>query len=218
MSRQSLPRKAASAVSRYLRAHPEEFVRAAKNVAELQVGVPLPAIRWLIRELGGKKTPRDLVLEARSPGIFVSAKLELMKTELAASAVLLIENVDWTSDALLVDLRITDLKLQVLDSTALSPIAALLRSGALDLSRPGDLVSYLPKGSPILLEAKGDRFKLDLLRHPKLSAAKARKIVSILAPLVSVRAIRTRDDHLDVKLAPLPQGAREALESLKKLF
>lgn len=218
MDRRSLPKKAFQAVGRYIRRHPEEVLRSVRNAASLKLGVPLPAIRWLIRELGGEKVPSNLVIEARSAGFFLSAHVDLMKTPLSASAEVLVENVDFTSDAWLVDLRIQNLQLEVLDSTVLTPIAALLRSGALDLSRPGDLISYMPRTSPILVRAEGNRFRLDLLQHPKLADEKIRKIVSAILPLVSVSHVQTADDHLDIAFSPLPQGAREALEQWRKLF
>lgn len=218
MSRASLPKKAAQAVGQYLRKHPEEVVRAAKNAASLKLGVPLAAVRWVIRELGGKKTPRNLVIEARSPGIFVSASLELMKTEVQASTTILIEEVDLRQDALLLVVRLTDVRLSVPESSAATPIAALLRAGALDLSRPGDLVSYLPSRPPVLVEAKGDRFQLDLLRLPSLSKDKARKIVAALTPLVGIATVRGTEDHIDIELDPLPRGAKDAFEQWKRLF
>jgi len=213
-----LTKKAAQAVGSYLKNHPEELVRAAKNVAALKVGLPLAAVRWLIRELGGPKTPKDLHIEAREPGVFVGASLQLMKTDLRVSTTVLIEDIDFRPDALILHVRLRDLDLQVAPSSAATPIAALLRSGALNLSRPGDLVSYLPQRPAFLIEAKGDKFQLDLLKLPSLSQERARKIVAALAPLVGVTAIRTADDHIDVALDPLPGGAKDAFERLKRLF
>ncbi len=214
----SLPKKAAQAVGSYLKSHPEEVLRAARNAASLKLGLPLAAVRWLVRELGGSKMPRNLVLEARSPGIFVSASVELMKTDLEISTTVLIEEIDFRQDALLLNVRLRDLELEVAESSAATPIAALLRSGALNLSRPGDLVSYLPKQPPFLLEAKGDRFQLDLLKLPSLSKERARRIVAALTPLVGVSTVRSADDHIDIAFQPLPEGAMSAFERLKKLF
>lgn len=218
MRSSSLTRKAAQAVGSYLRQHPEELVRAAKNVASLKVGFPLAAVRWLIRELGGKKTPKDLRIEAREPGVFVSASLELMKTDLSVSTTVLVEEIIVRQDVLMLNIRLRDLDLQVAPTSAATPIAALLRSGALNLSRPGDLVSYLPQRPAFLVEAKGDRFQLDLLKLPNLPQERARKILAALAPLVGVTTIRTADDHIDVALDPLPGGAKDAFERLKRLF
>lgn len=215
----SLPKKLALAAGRYLREHPEALVRAAKSAARLELGVPLPLLRVMLAELLGNKAPREWTLESRSPGFFLSAVLDLMKTPLRASAVVTVEGIDFTKEALFLDLRVTGLQLEVLDENSSTPIAALLRSGALDLTRPGDLVSYLPKGSPILVEAKGNRFRLDLLKHPKLTEERARAIVTYLTPLVSLATVRgTTDDHLDLGFRPFPQGAKEALMEWKRIF
>ncbi len=57
----------------------------------------------------------------------------------------------------------------MLDETSESPVAALLRSGALDLSKPGNLAAYMPKRPAMLVAAKDDRVTLDLMRHPKFA-------------------------------------------------
>ena len=57
-------------------------------------------------------------------------------------------------------LRVRDIRLDLV-TDAESPVAALLKSGALDLSRPGDLVKFLPNRSPALVEAEGDRIVVD---------------------------------------------------------
>jgi hypothetical protein len=116
-----------------------------------------------------------------------------------------------------VEVRLLDVRLKVLDDSSETPIAALLRSGALDLSRPGDLVSYMPKRPPFLISAEKDRIVLDLMRHPKLSAESARRIVQLLLPFVSIDAVRTADEHLDVAFRAFPEGAGEAIAQLKAL-
>jgi hypothetical protein len=214
----SLPKKAAQAASNYLKTHPEEVLRAAKNATALKVGVPLSAVRWLIRELWSKKAPRDLRIEARAPGVFVSGIVELLKTDVRFSTTLLFERVDFRPEALLLTVRLANLELGVVDPNAASPIAALLKSGALNTSRPGDLVSYLPSPPPFLLEAKGDRFELDLLRLPSLSRGRAKMAVAALTPFIGVSTLHTADDHLDIAFSPLPEGARAAFERLKRMF
>jgi hypothetical protein len=214
----ALPRKAAAAATQYLRRHPEEFLRAAKNVAALKVGVPIAALRFLADELGGRQVPDDLVLEVRSPGLFVQASVELMQTPLLASGTLIVDRVEASVDSLLVDVRIVGLDLKVTDPNVATPVAALLRSGSLDVSRPGDLLSYMPKKPPFILEAKGDRLTLDLLALPALARDPARKIVLAVAALLSIEGIATEDEHVDIELKALPRGAMGAIAELRRLF
>jgi hypothetical protein len=79
-------------------------------------------------------------------------------------------------------------------------------------------MSYMPQRPLILVEAKGDRFTLDLMRHPKLAAEPVRTVLQAVLPLLTVDAIRTEDEHLDVSFSALPLGAGEAVARLRKLL
>lgn len=211
------PKGLVQAAGGYLRKNPGELLRVAKNAVSLKVGLPLVALKYLASELGGAKAPRDLTIEARPPGVHVAASFDLMRTPVRASGTVFVERLDLSAEHLIVELRLLDLRLGVLDDGSDTPIAALLRSGALDLSRPGDLVSYMPKRPPFLISAEKDRVVLDLMRHPKLSAEGARRIVALLLPFVSIDAVRTADEHLDVAFRPFPGGAGEAIAQLKAI-
>lgn len=214
----SLPKKAVRAAGGYLKRHPEELLRAAKNAATMKLGIPVAALLWVARELGGDKVPADLLLEARSPGIYARASFEMMKTPLRGGANIIIESVDVRSDAILIDLRFEDISLEVTRQNVGTPVAALIQSGSLDVSRPGDLLSFMPQRPAMLVEARGNIITIDLMRHPKLSANKAKRLVALIAPLLGVQAIRTDSSHVDVAFSPLPGGAAEAFAQLRKLF
>ncbi len=212
------PKELVQAAGDYLKRHPEELVRAARNAVALRLGVPIAALRWLAGQLRGAKAPRDITIEARPPGIHVAASIDLMKTAIRAAGTVAVESLDLGADSLVVQVRVTDISLTVLDDDADTPIAALLRSGALDLSRPGDLVAYMPKRPAFLVAAEGNRITLDLMKHPELSAEMARRIVSLVAPLVSIDAIRTDDEHLDISFNALPGGVGEVVATLRRLL
>lgn len=218
MGLSSLPKKAAFAAGEYLRRHPEEVLRVAKNALSLKVGLPVAALRWLAQELGGSKLPPDLTFEARNPGLFASASFRLMNTPLKGGATIIVQRVRMSADALLVDVRLDDIQLKVTDPLAGTPVAALLQSGALDLSRPGDLLAYFPKRPEMVVEARANVLTLDLMKHPKLSAERARRLVGVAVALFGVDAIRTEGEHLDVSFSALPAGAAEALNQFKQLF
>ena len=206
------------AAASYLGAHPEELLRFLKNALELRVGVPLQALRWWAGQSNGKRAPKDLEIEARPPGLFVAASFELMATPLRASAVIFVDSVEIKSDALLVALRLAEVKLEVLDPGSETPIAALLRSGALDLSKPGNLAAYMPKRPAVLVDAKDDRIVLDLLRHPKLGNQRVRRVLELLSPVCAVRGIATDVEHVDLALQPFPQGLSEALSAVRDIL
>jgi len=218
MAARSLPKRAFFALGGYLKRHPAEVLRAAKNAATMKFGVPVSALSWLARELGGSKVPDDLILEARSPGIFAQASFTMMNTPLRGGATIIIERVDMRADSLLLDLRLEEIELEVTDPSAGTPVAALLQSGALDLSRPGDLLSYMPKRPPLVVGARENVLTIDLMKHPKLSQAKAKRLVALLVSFVGVETIRTDDEHLDVSFSAFPGGAAEAFEQFKRSF
>jgi hypothetical protein len=214
----SVASRALRAAGLYLKEHPQEIVRVAKQALSLKVGLPLDALRWAIREFSGPDGPKDVVLEARDTGIYLEASVTVMKTPIRATTTLLFEHLDVGPEAIIVDLRLQGLKLRVLDPNAGTPIAALIQSGSLDTSRPGDLLSFIPKKPPLILEARGDRFRLDLMKLPALSRDRAQKLVRALAPLLNIRSVRTGEDHVDIAIVPLPSGPGAAVDGLKTLL
>ncbi|AKT40211.1 hypothetical protein [Chondromyces crocatus] len=203
--------------SDYLKAHPEEIARAVRGALGLRLGVPIDALRYLAREFdGGKKAPRDVVLEAAPPGLRASMTVDVMKTPLRVSLVVFVEELDVQPEAVLIGLRIADLKLDVLSEED-SPLAGLLRSGALDLSKPGNLVNIMPKRPAALVAASDDRVTLDLMKVRKIAANPAvSRTLRIMTPVLGVRALKTKDDHLDLHLRATPAGFRAALEAMRQ--
>ncbi len=201
----------------WLRDHPEELLRVLKGLFGLRAGVPLDALRYLARELGGgKKGPKDVVLEPAPPGLRAQLTVDAMGTPLRVSVVVTVEEIHVTLDEVKFVLRVSDLSLKVLDDAATSPVAALIKSGALDLSKPGNLVSFMPKRPAMLVDAKDDRVTLDLLKMPKIADnPRVRKILAIVTPILGVRAIRTKDDHLDVHFRATPSGVTEAIHAAR---
>jgi hypothetical protein len=200
----------------YLRAHPEEILRAVRGLFGLRVGVPLDALRYFAAELArGSKAPRDVVIGAAPPGLRLEATVRAMGTTLRAKLVVVVEELEVTLAHARVGVRISDLSLAVLDG-ADTPLAGLVKSGALDLSKPGNLVAFMPKRPEALVEAEGDRVVVDLLRVPKIAEnARARRLLAVLTPVVQVAAIRTSDDHLDVHFTATPAGIPEAVAAAR---
>src|SRR5688500_2042740 len=83
-----------SAARDYLRDHPEEILRALKGILGLRMGVPLDALRYLARELaGGKKAPKDVVLDPAPPGLRAQMTVDAMGTPLRVSVVVTVEEI-----------------------------------------------------------------------------------------------------------------------------
>lgn len=212
-------RAIAGAVGSYLKDHPEELWRALRNALALRFGVPLAALRWLAVKGAGKRAPKDVQIEAVPPGVRLSASLDLMGTPVRASAIVFVERVRLNASELCFELRLAEVTLKVTDESSTTPIAALLRSGALDLSKPGNLAAYMPKRPPILVDAKDDRIVIDLMRHPKFANNEsAQRLVRLLAPLITVSGIETAPEHLDVALRPFPDGVAEVIARVRNLL
>ena len=208
-------RRLLGSAKNYLLQHPEELVRASKNALFWRFGVPLDLLRWLAAQMKSPKAPKDLQIEAVPPGVRVGATLDLMGTVVRASGILYIEDVRFNAQELRMELRLADVSLKLLKD-AQTPVATLIKSGALDLSKPGNLVAYMPKRPAFLVEAKDDRVVIDLMKHDAI--ARQNKWVGLVTPFVSVGAIRTDWEHLDVTLRPLQHGFSEAISSVRQRF
>jgi hypothetical protein len=209
--------EALKAAGKYLVEHPEELLRIARNAATLRVGVPLAALRWLAGRGKGRRLPSDVVVEAVPPGIRVAATLDLMGARVRASSLVFVERIRVSPEELRVELRFSETELTLLDDSK-SPLAALIRSGALDLTKLGNLVAVMPKRPEYLVEARGDRVVLDLKRHPALSTQRTDLLLRLITPIVTVTEVGTQPEHLDVKLSLFDEGLQAALNAIRDLL
>ena len=205
-----------SATTGYLRRNPDELVRATLNAGRLRFGVPIAALRWLAGQVKGKKAPKDIELGAVPPALRLMATVNAMGTELRAGANLEIAEIEVGPEVFRVSLRVRDVNLKVLDDSE-TPVATLVKSGALDLSKPGNLVKFIPKRPKAIIDAHDDQIVLDLMLVPALAANKRlRRAMRVVTPLVGIRAIETEGEHLYIALRATPQGLREAIVALRE--
>jgi hypothetical protein len=206
-----------TAVGKYLTAHPDELLRIARNAAALKVGVPLAAFRWLAARGKSQRLPTDVVVEAVPPGLRLGATLELMGAKLRVSSLVFVERVRLSSDELRFELRFSDAEIRLIDESS-SPLAALIRSGALDLTKLGNLIAVMPRRPAFLVEAKGDRVVVDLKRLPVMSTERAELLLRLIIPIVTIKEVSTDTEHLDVKLGVFEEGVRAALEAFREVL
>lgn len=203
----------------YVRKNPDEVVRQAISATGLTFGVPLATLRWFAgnANLGsGKKAPKDVEITSAAPALRFSAIVDAMGTPVRASAAIKIDEVTFSADSVRIAIRLREVKLVLAGEPNESPVATLIQSGALDLSKPGNLVKFLPKKPPAVVEAEGDRIVLDLMKMPKLANdPRVKKILAILSPVLGIRAIETDRDHLWIKLRATPAGLPEAIGKLR---
>lgn len=209
------PRAMMKAAVGYVRKNPDEVVRAAVNATGLRFGVPLASLRWLAEQVQGKKAPRDVEITSTPPALKIAATVDAMGTPIRASAAIKIDEITIAPGTLRVGIRLRDVKLTVTDDSVESPVATLIKSGALDLSKPGNLAKYIPKRPAAIVEAEGDRIVLDLMKVPKLANdARIQKLIGVISPVLGIRAIETDKDHLYVKLRATPAGLPEAIAAV----
>jgi hypothetical protein len=206
-----------NAVVDYVRKNPDELVRAAVNAAGLRFGVPIAALRWLSSQAKlPRKAPRDIEIGSAPPAIRLSLSLDAMGTPIRATGAVRIDEIDLSPQAMRIGLRLSDLKLALLAESE-TPVATLIKSGALDLSKPGNLVKFVPKRPPAIVEADGDRIVIDLMKVPAVADnALLRRALAIVTPVVGIRAVETDGDHLYVALRASPRGLPQAIAALRR--
>ena len=210
------PQETVDAVRSYLRVHPEELGRAVRSALGLRLGVPLAALRWLGQQAERSGKVQDFKIDSVPPGLRLSGDLDAMNTPIRASAIIFVERVVFNDEELTVALRLEEVMLK-LNGESDSPVAALIKSGALDLSNPGTLVNFMPGRSPVLAEANGNRIVLDLMRDPNVGKNPlVRRAVSLLTSFVTLHGVETDTRHLDIAFRALPTGLGGAAQSIRK--
>jgi hypothetical protein len=209
------PRAMLKAAVGYVRKNPDEVVRAAVNATGLRFGVPIATLRWFAGQLKGAKAPKDVEISSAPPALRLSAVVDAMGTPVRASAAIKVDEITITGESLRVGVRLRDVKLSLVGDSD-SPVATLIKSGALDLSKPGNLVKFIPKRPAAVVEADGDRVVVDLMKIPKLANdPRIKKALAVISPVLGIRAIETDRDHLYVKLRATPTGLPEAIGKLR---
>jgi hypothetical protein len=207
---------ALKAVREFLANHPEEIGRAMRNALGLRFGVPLATLRWLGAQAVATGKLKALQIDAKPPGLHITLETDLMQTPIRASFVLYIDRVELSDAQALLALRVEEVHLQV-TGPAETPVAALIKSGALDLSNPGTLAGYLPGRSPVLVEADGSRLVLDFMQEPKLgNNRRVRQALGLLSSLVKIHAIQSDRGHFDVVLRAFPRGVGEVVRAFNQ--
>jgi hypothetical protein len=200
----------------YVRKNPDELLRAAVNAAGLRFGVPLAALRYLSSQAKlPRKAPKDIEIGSAPPAIRLSLTVDAMGTPLRASFAIRVDEIDLSPSAMRIGLRVSEMKLTLLGESD-APVATLIKSGALDLSKPGNLVKFLPKRPPAIVEAEDDRIVLDLMKVPAIAKNwRLKRALAVVTPVMNVRAVETDRDHLYVALKAMPRGLPQAFAALR---
>jgi hypothetical protein len=209
-------RELVNAAVDYIRKNPDELVKAAVNAAGLRFGVPIAALRYLTAQAKlPKKAPKDIDIGSSPPAIRISLSVDAMGTPLRASAAIKVDEIDLSPHSMRIGVKLSDVKLALLGESD-APVATLIKSGALDLSKPGNLVKFLPKRPDAVVEADGDRIVIDLMKVPAVAGnARLKRLLEIITPVINVRAVETDRDHVYIALKASPRGLPRAIAALR---
>jgi len=190
----------------------------ARHALGMRIAVPLDALRWFIANTPpSKKAPQDVTITPRPPAIGIGATVDLMGTTVRAGASIRVDHIEVGEEKFRVSLRLSDVNMKVLGESA-TPVAGLIKSGALDLSKPGNLAKFMPKRPAVLVEAHDDVIVLDLMQNPKIASnERVRGILGTLTPVVQVSGMSTEGDFLILQLRASPFGLPRALNAARQL-
>jgi hypothetical protein len=215
----ALPLRAAlRSAGRFMVRNPTTMLSMARHALGMRIAVPLDSLRWFLANTPpSKKAPQDITITPRPPAIGLGATIDLMGTTVRAGASIRIEKIEVSDHAFKVTLRLSDVTMKVLGES-FTPVAGLIKSGALDLSKPGNLAKFMPKKSPVLVEAHDDILVLDLMQDPKFAQNdKVRGVLGTLTPVVQVSGLSTEGDFLILQLRASPFGIPRALNAARQL-
>ena len=198
--------------------NPTTMLSMARHALGLRVAVPLDALRWFIANTPpSKKAPQDVTITPRPPAIGLGATIDLMGTTVRAGASIRVDQIEISENQFKVTLRLSDVTMKVLGES-FTPVAGLIKSGALDLSKPGNLAAFMPKRPAALVDAKDDRIVLDLMQNPKFAENdRVRGVLGTLTPVAQVSGLSTEGDFLILQLRVSPFGIPRAISAARQL-
>ena len=198
--------------------NPTTMLSMARHALGMRIAVPLDSLRWFIANTPpSKKAPQDITITPRPPAIGIGATIDLMGTTVRAGASIRIDQIEVSDTKFKVTLRLNDVTMKVLGES-FTPVAGLIKSGALDLSKPGNLAKFMPKKPAMLVEAHDDVIVIDLMQNPKFAENdKVRGLLGTLTPVVQVSGLSTEGDFLILQLRASPFGIPRAISAARQL-
>jgi hypothetical protein len=211
-------RSALRSAGRFLMQNPTAALSIARHALGLRIAIPLDALRWFIANTPpSQKAPQDVTISARPPAVQLGATIDLMGTTVRAQADIRVDQILVGPEQLRVQIRLSNVTMKVLGEST-TPVAGLLRSGALDLSKPGNLANFMPKKPPVLVEAHDDLIVVDLMKDAKIrDNEKVHQVLSTLTPVVNVAGLSTDGDFLVIQIRATPLGVPRAINAARAL-
>lgn len=152
--------------------------------------LPLDAIRFFLEKgLHDVTMIEDWSLQAKPPGLLLRAKLSIMENHVQVSVVVSIVEIKWTEQCFRIRVQADEVHVHAPSDSPIHSMLALV-----DLTKPGDLIAWLPSAVPGLVEGTGNQVVFDLFEIPairnKRGLMRMLQAIPHIARLVSVRAGR----------------------------
>lgn len=206
---------AVTRAGRYVVQNPSMVARMLAHAISFRIPVPLDALRWLTGH--AMEAPGDVHIEAAPPGLKLAGEMSLMGNQLRASAVVQITDVDVAPDTLRATVVVSELSLIAKDDK--SPLAQVLKSGALDLSKPAGLLKMMGKRPRVIASAEDDTFVLDFLQIPAIAEDNnLGRALDAFTPVLDVREIFVEDDLLLIAFKATPGGLPATVSVVREFF
>ena len=133
-----------------------------------------------------------------------------MRTPVRASATVFIERIVLNEEEMTLSLRLEDVGMKM-NGEASTPVAMLIKSGALDLTRPGNLAAHLPNLPPVIAEARDNRITLDFMRDPKLRNNELiRRAIGVVSSFVTVYSVQSERGVQSERSVQSEEGAKSS--------
>lgn len=199
----------------FIARRPSEVGRALRSLVGLRLGFPIELFQWLGEQAEQSGKAEAVAFEPVPPGVAVAATVSMMNTPVRAKATVFVERVQMGGQELRLELRVEEVTL-ALQGESDSAVATLIKSGALNLSHPGNLVKHLPNKPAVLVEADGNRIVLDLMRHPSVQQRRRlQEAIGLVTSFLTIHGVETDEEHLDVRLRALPGGVFHAVRQVR---
>jgi hypothetical protein len=210
-------RDAVTSASRYVVQNPGMIARMLAHAIAFRLPIPLDAIKWLADNLANAPGSPPVTIDSAPPGLQLQGSIAIMGNTMQASAIVNVTEIQLSPDVFNVTVVVADLALEAENSA--SPLAQLLKSGALDLTRPADLLKFMGKTPAVIADAHVDTFKLDLLKVPEVAQNDGiRRALNAFTPVVTVREIFSQDDLLLVAFQANPSGLPNTLSAVREFL
>ncbi len=186
---------------------PSQMLRLAANAFSGRISIPLSLLRDWSARVSDEAT---ISLEPASPGLRIRGKAYALGAPISFAARIDAEGVLVREAERTIRLTLSEVELSTPDD-APGPLADAIRRGMIDTQNPGTLVGNMISLPDFVVEAKGRTVVVDLMRIPALTKdERVRAAIAAATSYLCVDEIRVSESSIDLRLALLPGGAKEA--------